>query len=267
MHKTICSGVFALALLLVMGCPTDSSEGIWLKDVKNPFIGEWKSDAAEDGTRLTLIGSSNGAFQYGMEGVPQEMGLPETGRGGYIIKDNIIVSYFDFGMIKSNIFEVIDNDTISMTGFTLDAGGQKALGEAVDFHRVGEAVSKEDQPIVLPENIFTGKIWSASIPEPEMPGFSYDSTWEFKRDGSVVCTFLGLGEAFGLDTEDAPFTFGYIIFEDKLTLLTESPEGNEIKVNQFVQQNATTINTTEMVVENGFVAQAGDVMIQYTLHQ
>jgi hypothetical protein len=39
-YKAISSGIFVLALLVVMGCPTDSSEDIWLKDVKNPFIGQ-----------------------------------------------------------------------------------------------------------------------------------------------------------------------------------------------------------------------------------
>jgi hypothetical protein len=249
----------------VTGCPQGGGGGdLWLKDLKNPFIGEWKSDAAEDGTRLTLIVNSNGTFRYSMEGVPQEMGLPETGNGAYIIKDNMIVSYFDFGMIKSNIFGVVDNDTISMTEFTLNEAGQKVLGEAVNFRRAGEASSKTNQPIVLQENIFIGKKWSANIPEPEIPDYSYPSTWEFKRDGTVVCTFLGLGGAFGLDTEDAPFTFGYVIFGDKLVLFTESPEGNEIKVNQFAQLDATTIDVTEMVVANGFAIQAGSITIPYT---
>jgi hypothetical protein len=262
--KALVAGLFVF-VLLAAGCEHGPGDAVWLKGLKNPFIGEWKSDTAEDGTRLVFTGSSDGTFQYKMESVPPDMDLPETGGGGYIIKDNIIVSYFDFGMLKSNIFEVIDNNIVSMTEFTLDAGGQKVLGGTVNFRRAGEASSKEDRPVVLPENIFTGKKWSANIPEPEIPDYSYPSTWEFKRDGTVVCVFLGLGEAFGLDTEDAPFTFGYVIFGDRLVMFTESPEGNEIKANKFVQQNADTVNMTEMVVENNFVIKAGDVTIPYTL--
>jgi hypothetical protein len=264
-YRAISFGIFSLILLVVMGCPNDSTEDIWLKDIKNPFVGEWKSDAASDGTRLTFIGSSNGTFQYRMEGVPQEMGLPENGNGGYIIKDNIIISYFYFGLIKSNIFEVVDNDTITMTEFVLNEAGKKETGEATDFRRVGEISTKENQAIILPNNIFIGKKWSADIPEPEVPDYFYESTWEFKNDGTVICTFLGLGEALGFDSEDAPYTFGYVIFGDKLVLFTESAEGNEIKVSQFSQQNASTINTTEMVVANNFVTQAGDVAMLYTL--
>jgi hypothetical protein len=264
--KTLSAGVFVF-VFFAAGCSHGGGgdDDIWLNDLKNPFIGEWKSDTAEDGTRLTLDGSSNGTFRYKMEGVPKEMGLPENGDGGYIIRDNIIVSFFDFGMIKSNIFTVIDNDTVSMTEFTLDEAGQKVIGGAINFRRAGEASSKVNQPVVLTENIFTGKKWYANIPEPEIPGYSYPSTWEFKRDGTVICTFLGLGEALGFDSEDAPYTFGYVILDDKLVLFTESAEGNEVKVHQFVQQNASTVNMTEMIVANNFVTQAGDVTIPYTL--
>ena len=267
-RKALSVGLFAV-VLLAAGCDNggNEEETLWLKDLANPFIGEWKSDAADDGTTLTLTGSSDGAFQYKMEGVPKEMGLPETGRGAYIIKDNIIISYFDFGMIKSNLFEVIDNDTIMTTGFTLNETGQKVPDEAIHFRRAGEAVSKENQPIVLPENIFAGKKWSAHIPEPEIPGYAYQSTWEFKRDGTVICTFIGLGEALGFASEDAPYTFGYVILDAKLVVFTESAEGNEIKVFEFARQNAAIVNVTEMILVNNFVAQAGGVTIPYTLLQ
>ena len=250
--------------LAFFGCSDGSGDTPWLADVSNPLIGEWKSEADADGARLTFIGKTDGSFQYVMEGVPAEMKLPETGNGGYLVMGKVIVSYFDFGLVKSNIFKVVDNNTVAMTEFTLDDAGQKVLGEITHFHRIGEATSTENQPMYLPTNIFISKKWSANIPEGENPDVSYPSTWEFNRNGTVTVTFLGLGEALGFDSEDAPFIFGWVILGNKLIMFTESQEGNQIETFQFTQVNANTINVAELEIVNGVISGTIGMSVAFT---
>jgi hypothetical protein len=110
-----------LSCLIFSACPTgNENESLWLTDLDNPFIGKWKSDLASDGTRLTFTGNTNGTFEYEMEGVPEEMGLPNEGNGVYIIRDDMLVAYFDFGLVKGIVFDVVDNDTIAMKEFMLN---------------------------------------------------------------------------------------------------------------------------------------------------
>jgi hypothetical protein len=267
--KAVGAGLLVLALS-VSGCSDGSggggggsgASGVWLADVANPLIGQWKSEADSDGATLTFIGKTDGTFQYIMEGVPVEMGLPDRGTGGYLVMGNVIISCFDFGLVKSNMFQVLDNNTVTMTAFTLDETAQKIPGEATNFHRIGTAVLSEYRPMVLPNNIFIGKKWAASIPEPEIPGYSYESTWEFNRDGTVIVTFIGLGPDLGLDTEDAPFTFAWVIVNDTLILFTESQEGNEIMLFKFAKVNSSTINVSELEMANGMIAQnAGEPVV------
>jgi hypothetical protein len=244
-----------LASIAVTGCSSDSdSEDIWLDDVQNPFIGTWTSGVTADGTTLTLTGKTDGTFAYTMEGVPEEMGLPDSGTGAYLIKGDKMVSLFDFGLVKAILFKAVDNDTLLTTEFVL-VNGKTYTGEETYFTRVGAASSTTDQPTVLADNDFLGGKWAASIPEPDIPNYSYESEWEFRKNGTITCVFLGLGPAFGLDEEDAPFEFSYVIFDNTLVVLTESPEGNEIQVFSFAQQNPNTINVTELVVANSFVTE------------
>jgi hypothetical protein len=268
MKKTKWALAAFVVALSFFGCSDsggdDDSDPIWLADVSNPLIGEWKSEAASDGTRLTFIGKTDGSFQYVMEGVPAEMGLPETGTGGYLVMDKVIVSYFDFGLVKSTIFKVVDNNTVAMTEFTLDETGQKVLGEITNFHRIGEAVFNEYQPMFLPTNIFIGKKWSANIPDGENPGISYPSTWEFNQNGRVLVTFLGIGAALGFTSEDAFYTFAWVILNGKLIMFTESQEGNQIETFKFTPVNANTINLSELEIVNGFINETGGVAVPFT---
>jgi hypothetical protein len=269
MKRTIFAMIAVLFCFVFSGCPTgNENESIWLADLDNPFIGTWKSDLASDGTRLTFIGKTDGTFKYGMEGVPEEMGLPNEGDGVYIIKEDMLVAYFDFGLVKGNVFDVVDNDTIAMQEFMLNAstGAIYLSRETVPFRRVGAVSSTSNQPTVLPNNIFiNSKKWSANILEPEDPTGEtfYPTEWLFRNDGTVTCTFLGLGPDLGFpDQEDAPFNFSYVIFGDNtLVLFAESWEAYEIRMFQFTETATNTINMKQYALANNFVAFAPEYVI------
>jgi hypothetical protein len=269
MKRTIFAMIAVLFCFGFSGCPTgNEDESIWLADLDNPFIGTWKSDLASDGTRLTFIGKTDGTFQYEMEGVPEEMGLPNEGDGVYIIKEDMLVAYFDFGLVKGNVFDIIDNDTIDMKEFMINAstGAIYLSRETVPFRRVGAVSSTSNQPTILPNNIFINtKKWSANIPEPEDPTgeTSYPSEWLFRNDGTVTCTFLGLGPFLGFpDQEDAPFDFSYVIFgNDTLVLFAESWGAFEIRMFQFTEKATNTINMKQFAFSNNFVAFAPEYVI------
>jgi hypothetical protein len=277
MKRTVFAMIAVLLCMAFSGCPTgNETENIWLADLDNPFIGTWKSDVASDGTRLTFTGKADGTFKYEMEGVPAEMGLPDEGDGVYIIREDMIVAYFDFGLVKGNVFDVVDNNTIDMKEFMLDAstGAVYLSRETIPFRRIGEASGTSNQPTVLPNNIFIGnKKWSANIPEPEDPSgnTSYPSEWQFRNDGTVSCTFIGLGPDLGFpDQEDAPFNFSYVISNNILVLFAESWGSYEIRMFKFIEQNASTINVKQFALSNNFVTFTDENVIaniDYTLIQ
>jgi hypothetical protein len=269
MKKTLFAMLAVLLCLAFSGCPTgNEGENIWLADLDNPFIGTWKSDLASDGTRLTFTGKTDGTFKYEMEGVPEEMGLPDKGDGVYIIKDDMLVAYFDFGLVKGNVFDVVNNDTIAMKEFILNVatGAMYLSRETVPFRRAGEVSGTSNQPTVLPNNIFVNsKKWSANIPEPEdLTGeTSYPSEWLFRNDGTVTCTFIGLGPELGFpDQEDAPFDFSYVVFgNDTLVLLAESWGAYEIRIFQFTENGANAIAVKQFALSNNFVIFAPENII------
>jgi hypothetical protein len=194
-----------------------------------------------------------------MEGVPEEMELPSEGNGVYIIRDDILVAYFDFGLVKGNVFDVVDNDTIAMKEFMLNAstGAMYLSRETIPFRRVGTVSSTSNQPTVLPNNIFTNdQKWSANIPEPEDPSGEtfYLSEWKFKNDGTVTCTFIGLGPDLGFpDQEDAPFNFSYVVSNNILVLFAESWGAYEIRMFQFTAKSTDIVNMKQFAVSNSFI--------------
>jgi hypothetical protein len=224
---------------------------------------------ASDGTRLTFTGKTDGTFEYEMEGVPEEMGLPNDGDGVYIIRDDMLVAYFDFGLVKGNVFDVVDNDTIAIQEFMLNpsTGSIYLSRETVPFRRIGAASSTSNQPTVLPNNIFINKEWSADILEPEDPSGEtfYPTVWKFKNDGTVGCTFIGLGPALGFpDQEDAPFDFSYVISDDILVLFAESWGAYEIRMFKFSSKDAKTQNMKQYALANSFVTfTEGDVIADF----
>ncbi len=249
--------ILMLLCSVLVACGDSGSAGTnpdWLAEVSNPFIGEWKSDKAADGTELTFTGKTDGSFEYVMEGLSEGK---KNGSGSYLIFDQAILFYFDSGLIQSNQFNVVDNDTIALTAFTLDEMGQPVLGETLNIYRVGKAESTENQPLNLPDSILIGHKWSANIPEGTDPlNISYPAEFEFNRNGTVVISFLGMGEALGFDTEDAPYTFSWLVFDDKIIMLTATEEGGEIKQLQFTQNDDNSLTV------NGFT---GGVPVTFTM--
>jgi hypothetical protein len=247
--------VLITAIFTVAGCDNNdgSDDDIWLADVSNPLIGEWKSDPDEDGVILVYTGKTDGTFDFEMQDLPIGAPYPASGSGAYIIRQDadgqkVSVSLFDFGLIKSTIINVVDNDTIKMTEFAL-IGAKKYTGSVTYLHRQTPVTSTENQPTVLPNNVFIGKIWSANIPEPEVPGTFYPTTWDFKNDGTVICTFIGLGEALGFSgQEDAPLPFSYVITDDTLMLYAQSLDGNEIRMHTFDEKTGGTIEVTRLLL-------------------
>jgi hypothetical protein len=256
--------VLFVSVLMISACSdsdsdSDSdSEDNWLANTSNPMVGTWKSDPDEDGSILIFTGATDGTFVYEMQNLPEGGGYPSSGTGSYTVSyDKVLVAVFDFGLIKSIQFEVKNNDTIETKELVLVNGKKYFSSTIMNFSRQSVAETTEDQPTLLPENPFTFGNWSADIPEGDPAviaetGMSYyPSTWEFKRDGTVVCTFIGIGALFGLETDDAPFNFTYTILGNKLVLYTESAEGNEIRIYEFADAGGGEITVTRLSLAYG----------------
>ncbi|WP_316557097.1 hypothetical protein [Methanimicrococcus hongohii] len=248
------------------GGSSRSSSSPWLASVSNPFIGTWVSDPDELGITLVFTGYSDGTFDYEMQNLGEYADdYPAEGSGAYIVREdldgtNVMVSYFDFGIAKSNSFTVKSDNVIEVTEFVLVIDEEietssKILGETVNFTRKGELVQSDYVDTVLPSNIFMEASelgWGADFPEPDedMAVFVesvlgrdyYSSLWEFDNEGNAVCTFIGFGtlmNEFGMemDSKDIPYFFSYVIYDDDdnpydgvTVLYTEDESGNQLFV-------------------------------------
>lgn len=148
------------------------------------------------------------------------------------------VSYFDFDMIKSNKFNVINNNLIEVTEFTLNHEGGKDFGEKTYFRREGTANREDYIDTKLSKNIFTEfEIgWGTDVPDRDDSDVFYPALWTFNEDGIVISTFLGLGELMGLDVKDLSYSYSYAIYENenKLIIYTEDAvEGNELFIWEY----------------------------------
>lgn len=237
-----------------------------LSSVSNPFIGTWISDPDEYGIILAFTGYSDGTFDYEMRNLGEYADYyPSEGTGSYIVRKdsdgtNVMISYFDFDMIKSNAFTVKSNHVIEVTEFNLvtddvNETSDKKFGGKVNFTREGEIVRSDYTATELPRNIFMEAAevgWGADFPEPDgtMAGFVsavlgrdyYSSVWDFSNDGTVVCTFIDFGtlmEAMGMpiDSKDLPYHFSYVVYDDDenpndgvMIIYTEDESGNQLFV-------------------------------------
>ncbi|MDR1301883.1 MAG: hypothetical protein LBK43_05375 [Treponema sp.] len=84
-------------------------------NLNNAFLGTWLSDIPSAGTTLTFNYKTGGTFDYEMAGVPAEQG----GTGCYIVYEDTQVSYLEF--------EIIDDDTITVTELEKNEDGNTAL--------------------------------------------------------------------------------------------------------------------------------------------
>jgi hypothetical protein len=221
----------------------EEAEASALADYTNPFLGKWQSEIPSANTTLIFDYKPDGTFDYEMSGVPAEEG--GVGSGAYLVVDNVLVSYLSFEGAGSYTWEVIDNETISVTEFVLDETGQKIFGNTTDFRRVEGSEVAADEPTLIPDTVLTANKWAVNIPEGTDPyNTSYPSTWEFSSDGKVVITFLGMGEMLGFDSVDAPYTFAWTVYEDVLVAYTSTDEGSEIKQLHFIQEDNGNLTVT-----------------------
>jgi hypothetical protein len=234
-----------LAGIGVTGCATASNtkETPWLTDLSNPFLGKWQSDIPSAGLTLIFDYKTDGTFDYEMVGVPAEQG--GIGTGGYVVFDNMMVTWLDFEGAAVYTFEVADNDTINVTELEPDENGHRVPGSTTPFtHVKGSDVNTENVPFKL-SNAFIGK-WQLDVPSVE--GMSM--FFSFNADGSFDFDTLGVPE------EQAGKGSGwYIVYGNKRVIYMESDGAfkyDGVGVFKFEIVDADTISITELFPdENG----------------
>jgi hypothetical protein len=131
---------------------------------------------------------TDGTFDYEIPGMPANEG--GKGTGGYLVSDNVMVSYLNFEGVAGYTFKVVNNDTIDVTEIeAVNENGTFKLGSTAPFTRVaGSPVNKENKPFVL-NNPYIGK-WRCEVTM-DQGGTSIDvvMSYEFKTDGVVAEEF------------------------------------------------------------------------------
>jgi hypothetical protein len=100
------------AIFTLAGCDTGVDDDIWLKDLKNPFIGKWESEIPSANTRLIFDYKTDGTFDYEMVGVPADQG--GKGTGGYLVSGDVMASHLAFEGVAGYTFKVVDNNTMNI---------------------------------------------------------------------------------------------------------------------------------------------------------
>jgi hypothetical protein len=224
--KALGAGLIAF-VLSVTGCSQggDDGEAVWLKDLKNPFIGTWESHIPSmDNAKMVSEFKTDGTFTCGFPDVP---GFEGPFNGGYVVTGDIMASWLDYEGAAAYKFKVVDNDTINVTEFDdLEEGNTSAFTRAP-----GSTVNKEDKPLAL-NNVFIGGKWKSQIPSMD----NAEMVSEFKADGSLIC---GFPDAPGFE---GPFNGGYLVFEDKMVSWLDYEGAAAYK---FAVNGDNTINVTE----------------------
>jgi predicted small secreted protein len=228
-----------LAILLICAmalsaCGTGNGSGSGtdfnLADLSNPFIGEWQSDIPSANTTLTFNYKADGTFDYEMAGVPADQG--GKGTGGYVVFENIQISWLDFEGAAAYTFEVVDNNTINVTELEFGENGEKVSGNTSPFTRVeGSAVNTKDVPFKL-SNDFLGK-WQS-----EIPSANATLIFDYKADGTFDFEMPGVPEDQGSKGIGC-----YIVYGDKQVSYLDF-EG--VASYSFKVADADTINVTEL---------------------
>jgi hypothetical protein len=167
-----------------------------------------------------------------MAGVPADQG--GKGTGGYVVYNDLMVSYLDFEGAAVYTFKVVDNDTIAVTELEVDGSGKLVPGNTAPFTRVqGSDVNRENKPLKL-DNVFLGK-WRSYIPSAETT-----LTFDYKSDGTFDYEMAGVPGGKG--------TGCYIVYGDKQVSYLDF-EG--VAAYTFVKAGNDTINVTELEQING----------------
>ena len=176
------------------------------------------------------------AIVYEMGGVPADQG--GKGTGGYVMFENIQISWLDFEGAAAHTFEVMDNNTINVTELEFGENGEKISGHTSPFTRVeGSTVNTVDIPFKL-NNSFIGK-WRS-----EIPSANATLIFDYKDDGTFDFEMLGVPEDQG-----GKGTGCYIVFGDKQASYLDF-EG--LASYSFEVVNTAVIDVTELEPnENG----------------
>jgi hypothetical protein len=173
---------------------------------------------------------TDGTFDYEMVGVPAEQG--GIGTGGYVVFDDMMISWLDFEGAAAYTFEVADNNTINVTELEPNANGELVPGNTAPFTRVeGSDVNTEDAPLVI-SNPFIGK-WQSDIPSAGLT-----LIFDYKADGTFDYEMVGVpADQGGIGTGC------YIVFGDHQVSYLEF-EG--VAAYTFEVADKDTINVTEL---------------------
>jgi hypothetical protein len=174
-----------------------------------------------------------------MAGAPADQG--GKGVGGYIVFDDIMISYLDFEGAAGYTFEVADNDTIHVTEILeFTEGGAPVLGETAPFTRVaGSSVNRENKPFVL-THPYLGP-WQF---EADMDGYHVYVEYRMNSDGTYeVMQNIG-GEIYS-------YMANYFVFDHILVVYVEG-EGFSEAVITDVDDYSITVSDGE---ETGYLTR------------
>jgi hypothetical protein len=229
MKKTFWLIPVMVVSLFLSGCST-TGKTLRLADLSNPFLGKWRSDIPSAGTTLTFDYKIDGTFDYEMAGVPAEQG--GKGTGGYVVYENLMVSYLGFEGAAVYSFKVVDDNTINVTELEPNEAGELVPGNTAPFTRVqGSAVNRENKSLSL-SNVFLGK-WRSDI-----PSAGTTLTFDYKTDGTFDYEMAGVPAEQG-----GKGTGCYIVFENTMVSYLGF-EGTAVYT--FAMAGADRINVTEL---------------------
>ncbi|MDR0562555.1 MAG: hypothetical protein LBG73_07675 [Spirochaetaceae bacterium] len=237
-----------VAVLTFFGCSNDGDSAVWLADLSNPFLGQWESKIPSmDNARMVSEYKTDGTFTCGFPDIP---GYEGPFNGGYLVADNVMVSYLSFEGAAGYTFKVVNNDTINVTEIeSVNGDGSFVLGNTAPFTRVaGSTVNRENKPFEL-SHPFLGK-WNftmQNMPVPEYGQGNFDivTNYDVKANGTLAYDFkvsASGGDVLMTETAETP----YVIFNNDgsyVLVVYEAGEGFETGTITPVDNN--TILLTE----------------------
>ena len=240
---TICAAMMLGALMLT-GCAANTpapgpvttgsdptASAFDLAKLKNPFIGQWQSEIPSANTTLTFDYKADGTFAYEMAGVPAEQG--GKGFGGYVVFEDIMITWLDFEGAAAYTYKVADNNTIQVTELEFGEDGKKIAGYTAPFTRVeGMPANERDIPFAL-SNAFIGQ-WKS-----EIPSANTTLLFDYKADGTFDYEMPGVPAEQGGKGMGA-----YIVYGDKMVSYLDF-EG--VASYSFIAADADTIDVTELM--------------------
>jgi hypothetical protein len=239
--KALSAGLIVFVSFLA-GCSPDGddNEAIWLKDLKNPFIGTWESRIPSmNDAKMVSEFETDGTFTCGFPGVP---GYEGPFNGGYIVTGDIMVTYLDFEGVAGYTFKAVDNNTINVTEIDeVKDGGELVQGNTSPFIRVaGSSVNKEDKPIVLSHPYLGKWKFDSDVPiPPDNTLVHYLVVFEMRIDGIMNVDYEVTGGPKGKETE------AYFIYNDgtnDLLVLFEEDAGFSAEPISFASDDTIIVS-------------------------